>query len=342
MIAVRKLKPAPGMELTTSKVPKIGKDDVLVKVRACSICGSDVHIYNWEPPLSERIKPPRTIGHEVAGDVVEVGENVTSVQVGDFISAESHIICGKCPQCRDGRPHICNNMKILGVDVDGGFAEYMSIPAMNAWKNPEDMKPEIATILEPMGNSVYTVESGDVKDKTVTVFGCGPTGLFAVGLARFFGAKEIIAIDCKKIRLDIAKKMGADIIINKDEVDVVKEIMDATDGLGSDVFLEMSGSPLAIEHGFRSLRGGGHIVALGLPSKPVTLDWSKNIVQKLVNLQGIFGREIFHTWHSMSRIMASGKLDVSPIITHKLKLKEFDKAIEIAKSGMAGKIVMFP
>ncbi len=342
MIAVRKLKPSPGMELTTAKIPKIGKNDVLIKVRACSICGSDVHIYNWEPPLSERIKPPRTIGHEVAGDVVEIGKNVTSVQVGDFVSAESHIACENCLQCRKGRSHICDNMKLLGVDVDGGFAEYVSIPEMNAWKNPKNMPPEIATILEPMGNSVYTVESGDVKGKIVTIFGCGPTGLFAVGLASVAGAAKIIAIDCKKIRLDIAKRMGADLIINKDEVDVIKEVMNATDGLGADVFLEMSGSPVAIEHGFRTLRAGGRVVALGLPSKPVKLDWSKDIVQKLVSLQGIFGREMFDTWHSMSRIMASGKLDVTPIITHKFKLNEFNKAIEIAKSGKTGKIVLFP
>jgi len=342
MIAVRKLKPAPGMELTTSEIPKIGKKDVLIKVKACSICGSDVHIYNWEPPLSERIKPPRTIGHELAGDVVEIGKDVNSVELGDYVSAESHIACEKCPQCRNGKMHICDNMRILGVDVDGGFAEYVSIPEKNAWKNPEDMPPEIATILEPMGNSVYTVESGDVAGKIVTVFGCGPTGLFAIGLARVAKAKKIIAVDCKGIRLDIAKKMGADLVLNKDEVDVVKEIMDATNGLGADVFLEMSGSPMAIEQGFKTLRAGGRVVALGLPSQSIKLDWSKDIVQKLVSIQGIFGREMFDTWHSMSRILASGKLDVTPIITHKFKLKEFNKAIEIAKSGNAGKIVLLP
>jgi threonine 3-dehydrogenase len=342
MIAVRKLKPAPGLDLTTTKIPKIGKNDVLVKVRACSICGSDVHIYSWDSALSQRIKPPRTIGHEVAGDVVEIGKEVTSVQVGDYISAESHIACGCCYQCKNGKPHICETMKILGFDVDGGFAEYVSIPAVNAWKNPKDMPPEIATIEEPMGNSVYTVESGNVKGKVVTVFGCGPTGLFAVGLARYEGAEKIIAIDSKEFRLNIAKKMGADLVINGAEVDVIKEIMDATDGLGADVFLEMSGSPIAIENGFKTLKSGGKVVALGLPKDPIKFDWSNYVVTKLATIQGIFGREMFHTWERMSKILSSKKLDLTPIITHRFKLTEFDKAIEAARSGDAGKVVMFP
>jgi threonine 3-dehydrogenase len=342
MIAVRKMKAAPGLDVTTAKIPKIDKKDVLVKVRACSICGSDVHIYNWEPPLSERVKPPRTLGHEVTGEIVEVGKDVKNVQIGDYVSLESHIACGNCHQCNNGKPHICETMKILGIDIDGGYAEYVSIPAVNAWKISKDMPPEIATVLEPMGNSVYTVVSGDVKGKVVTIFGCGPTGLFAVGLSKALGAKKIIAIDRKKFRLNLAKKMGADLVINGDEENAIKEILDATDGLGADVFLEMSGSIIAIEQGFKSLKAGGRVVALGLPSEPVKLDWSKDIVQKLVSIQGIFGREMFKTWHEMSHILASGKLDISPIITHKFKLKDFDKAIQIAKSGDAGKVVLFP
>jgi threonine 3-dehydrogenase len=342
MIAVRKLKPAPGLEVTTTDIPKIGDKDLLVKVKACSICGSDVHIYNWEHPWSERIMPPRTLGHEFAGEVVKVGKNVNSIKVGDYISAESHIVCEKCVNCRTGKMEICNDVKILGIDTDGAFAEYVCIPEFNAWKNPKNMPPEVATLQEPMGNSVYVVYSGDVTGKTVTIFGCGPTGLFATGLARFAGASKIIAVDRKKFRLDIAKKMGADVTINSEEHDVIETIMNETDGLGADVFLEMAGDPDAIHNGIKSLKAGGKLVALGLPSVPIKLDWSIDVVQKLINIQGIYGRQMFKTWHQMSSILGSGKLDITPIITHKFKLDEFDKAIEAARSGQAGKVVLFP
>lgn len=342
MVAIRKLRPGSGLDLTSIKVPNIGKNDVLIKVKACSVCGTDIHIYNWEHPWSERIITPRTIGHELAGEVIEVGKNVNSVYAGDYVSVESHIVCGECVHCRTGMAHICEKVKILGIDTDGCFAEYVSVPGENVWKNPKNMSPEIATLQEPMGNSVYTVYSGNVSGKSVSIFGCGPLGLFAVGLARVAGAAKIIAVDLIDTRLKIAKEMGADLVIDTREQDVIKEIMDATDGIGADVFLEMSGSPVAIEQGFKTLRSGGNVVALGLPTGPVKLDWSKDVVLKLANIQGISGREMFNTWHMMSRILASGKLDISPIITHKFKLDEFEKAMEIAKSREAGKIILYP
>ncbi len=343
MKAVRKLKSAPGLEYTETDIPKIGDKDVLVKVKACSMCGTDLHIYNWDPPWSEgRVKPPRTLGHEVAGEVVEVGKDVGLVKVGDFISAESHIYCGKCYQCRTGNAHICQNMKLLGVGVDGGFAEYVKLPECVLWKNPKNMPPEVATLQESLGNSVYTVQEGNVMGKTVTVFGCGPTGLFAIGVARATGATKIIAISGTKFHLNLAKKMGADIIINRHEQDVIKVIMDVTDGIGADVFLEMSGSPVAINQGLKSMMQGGKAVLLGLPTKEVSLDISRDVVLKLANIQGIYGRKMFDTWYTTTRLLHSGRLDITPIITHKFKLSEFEKGIKVADSGNAGKVILLP
>ena len=342
MIAVRKLKPARGLDLTTTEIPKIGPNDVLVKVRACSLCGTDVHIYNWDAPWDTRVKPPRTLGHEVCGDIVKIGKNVTSFSVGDYISAESHIYCGKCHLCRIGKQNICQNTKLLGVDVNGAFAEYVSLPECILWKNPKDMPPEIATLQESLGNSVYTVYSGEIVGKNIAIFGPGPTGLFATGLCRVAGATKIMIVGGSKIHLDIAKKMGADVIINRHEEDVIKRILEETDGIGSDVLLEMSGSPVAINQGLKSLRPGGRVTLLGLPKKEVKLDWSKDVVLKEARINGIWGRKLFDTWIIMSRLLASGRLDITPIITHKLRLEEYEKAIELAASGKAGKVVMFP
>lgn len=257
MKAVRKLKPSPGLDLTKIDIPNIGPNDVLVKVKACSLCGTDIHIYNWDHPWDERIKPPRTLGHEVCGDIVEVGEDVSSFSVGDYVSAESHIYCGKCFQCRIGNRNICVNMKLLGVDVDGGFAEYVSLPESILWKNPKDMPPEFATLQESLGNSVYTVFSGEVTGKNVAIFGVGPTGQFAIALCRVAGAAKVMVVGGTKFHLDLAEKMGADVLINRHEEDVVKRILEETDGIGSDVFLEMSGSPIAINQGLKSLRPEG-------------------------------------------------------------------------------------
>jgi threonine 3-dehydrogenase len=342
MMAVRKMKPAPGLEMTEAEIPKIGPNDVLIKVKACSLCGTDVHIYKWDAPWNTRVKPPRTLGHEVCGDIVEIGKNVTSFAVGDYISAESHIADGKCFQCRIGNQHICLNMKLLGVDVDGAFAEYVSLPEANLWKNPKNMPPEVATLQESLGNSVYTVYSGDIVGKTVTVFGLGPTGQFAIGLCRVAGATKIIAIGGTKLHLDVAKKMGADVLINRHEEDVIKRIMEETEGIGADVFLEMSGSPEAVNQGLKSLRRGGRVTLLGLPPEEVKLNWSSDVVLKEAHINGIWGRKMFDTWIITSRLLGSGRLDITPIITHKLKLKDYDKAIELAASRQAGKVVMFP
>ncbi len=343
MKAVRKTKVGPGLELVDIPVPEPQDHEVLVKVKACSMCGTDVHIYNWEHPWSEgRIKPPRTVGHEVCGEVVKTGDDVTLVQKGDLVSAESHIFDGKCIQCRMGNMHICENLKFFGVDVDGFFSEYAAIPETNVWKNPPDMPFEIATLQESIGNSVYTVFSNNVTAKTVAVFGGGPTALFAIGILRAAGATCIISVAGSGLHLDIAQKMGADVVINRHEKDPVKEILALTGGRGADVFLEMSGSGSALNQGLKALRPAGHASILGLSTKDVCIDMSKDFVMKDITVRGIYGRKVWDTWITTSRLLSTGKLDPSPVITHRLRLDEFEKGVEAMKSGESGKVVMKP
>ncbi len=343
MKAVRKMKEGAGLELVTASIPEPGDNEVLVKVKACSLCGTDVHIYDWEHPWSEgRITPPRTMGHEVCGEVVQAGSDVTLVQEGDLVSAESHIFDGKCMQCRMGNMHICSNLKFFGVDVDGFFAEYAVIPETNVWKNPPDMPVEIATLQESIGNSVYTVFSQDVAAKTVAVFGGGPTAQFAVGLLRAAGAASIIVVAGSMLHLDLARKMGADVVINRHESDPVKEIMELTSGQGTDVFLEMSGSGNAFNQGLKTLRPTGRAAVLGLPTKDVCMDMSRDFVMKDITVRGVYGRKIWGTWLTTSRLLSAGKFDPSPVITHRLKLDDFEKGFDAMKKGEAGKVVMFP
>jgi threonine 3-dehydrogenase len=342
MIAIRKIKPAPGLELQEIEIPKPGKDELLIKVEACSMCGTDIHIYNWEPPWSTgRFVPPKTLGHEVCGTVIEKGKAVTNIDIGDSVSAESHIFCSACDQCKRGNAHICENLKFFSIDTDGFFAPYAILPVQNAWKNPKNMKHEIATLQESMGNSVYTVSSQNVKDKIMAVFGCGPTGLFAIGIARSMGAAKIIAVAGTDLHMKIAKKMGADVIINRHNEDPIKTIMDGTDGRGVDVALEMSGAPEALNQALKVVRPVGSVAVLGLPTKDVTIDVSKLIVLKDLTFRGIYGRKIWDTWEITSQLLKSG-LDISPIITHRLKLENFEEGIQAMKSGQCGKVVMRP
>lgn len=343
MKAVRKIKEGSGLELIDIPVPEPKDHEVLVKVKACSMCGTDVHIYNWEHPWSGgRITPPRTIGHEVCGEVIEVGGDVTLVREGDIVSAESHIFDGKCIQCRRGNMHICENLKFFGVDIDGFFAEYAVIPETNVWKNPPDMPVEIATLQESIGNSVYTVFSNDVTAKTVAVFGGGPTALFATGLLKAAGATCIILVAGSDQHLNIAKRMGADIVINRHEKDPVQEIMDLTEGRGTDVFLEMSGSGNAINQGLKALQPTGRASILGLPTKDVSIDMSRDLVMKDITMRGVYGRKIWDTWIITSRFLSTGKFDPTPVITHRIRLDDFEQGFAAMKSGKAGKVVMFP
>lgn len=342
MKALMKKTASPGAALETVEMPKAGPDDVLLKVRATSICGTDLHIYNWDAWAQSAVKPPIVFGHEFTGEVVETGANVKNLRAGDMVSVESHVPCGTCYQCGHGMMHICDNLKILGVDRAGCFAEYVAVPAICAWKNSKSMPREIASIMEPMGNAVHAVSAAKVKGKTVTVFGCGPTGLFACAVAKAHDAAKICAVDINQRRLELARAAGAQVLYDGADSDLVAKIVKESGGFGADVTFEMSGSPKAIVSGLRSLKKGGTFVAFGIPSKPIELDLANDVILKGRTILGIVGRLMFETWEEMQRLLDSGKLDPRPIVTHTYPLAEFEKAFSTIQAGEAGKVVLLP
>jgi threonine 3-dehydrogenase len=340
MKAALKAEAAPGAKVALVDIPCIGSRDVLVQVKAASICGTDMHIYEWDAWAQSRMQVPRIFGHEFAGEVVEVGSEVTSLVPGDFVAAETHITCGQCYQCRTGQAHVCRNVQILGVDRDGAFAEYIAIPEKVAWKTGKEIDHAVASIQEPFGNAVHATFAGDITNKTVAVFGCGPIGLWAVGLCHVSGSSTIFAVEPNHKRLDIAMKMGANYALNPAEVDPVEQILHVTDGLGVDVVLEMSGHPQAIRQSFKSLRFGGRVSLLGIPSRLVEFDLANDIIFKGATVYGISGRLIFETWYRTRRILEAGQLDLKQVITHTLPFDRIHEAMEIMKSGDCGKIVL--
>ena len=343
MKAVIKAKPGPGAELVDMEKPVPGPDQVLVKVLATSICGTDLHIYEWNEWAQARIKNlPQVMGHELCGEVLELGKNVKNVKKGDIISAETHIACGHCYLCHTGNAHICVNGKIFGVDVNGVFAEYAVVPGANAWILDEKIPKDFASVMEPLGNAVHTVLAGEITGNTVLVTGCGPIGVMSVAVSRICGATKIIATELNDYRIQLAKKVGADLVINPKKENVVEKVLKETDGLGIDVVLEMSGNPIAIKQAFESLRPGGRFSILGIPDKPMEIDLGKDIVFKYITVQGINGRLMFSTWHKTSRFLSSGRLDLEPIITHRFRLEEFEKGMELMQSGNCGKILLYP
>ncbi len=342
MKALVKHERAKGAQLQEVDIPKIGDLDVLIKVKATSICGTDLHIYNWDEWSASRVNPPYVFGHEFSGEVVEVGDKVSKVNVGDYVSAETHIVCHQCPQCLTGKFHICENTQIIGVDTNGCFAEYVALPEENMWKNPDTMPTDIASIQEPMGNAVHTVLNGDVAGKNVAIIGCGPIGLMAVGVAKAAGASQVLAFDLNPYRLELAEKMGATTIINSKEMDPVAKAKELTDGHGVDVVCEMSGHPIAMDQGFKMITNGGRVSILSLPVKPVTLDVTNDIVFKGIEVQGIAGRKMFETWQQVSRLLQSNQVDVTPIITHHLPMEDFEKGFQLMNEGKCGKVVLHP
>ncbi len=342
------IKPAsrPGVEMINVDIPQIEPHQVLVKVKATSICGTDVHIYRWDAWSQSRIKPPMIIGHEVCGHVVEVGSQVSQIKVGDFVSTDSHIPCMVCPICRKGQTHICGNLLILGVDTTGVFSEYVALPEVSLWKNDPNLDPAMASIQDPMGNAVYTVLVEPVAGQSVAIFGDGPTGLGAVGVARAGGASAIFHVGKYPARLEIGRRMGADFSLNitAPGADVVKTILEATQGWGVDVVLEMSGSQQAINEGFAVLRKGGRFSAFGIPAEPVHIDLNKAVVFKGARVFGINGRLLWKTWYQMAGLIKGAGLDFSPIITHRLPFDEFEAGFQamMAPDRQAAKVVLFP
>ncbi len=331
-----------GAKLDMVDVPRIGDDDVLIRVRAASICGTDVHIYTWDDWAKNRVNPPYVFGHEFAGDVVKVGDNVRSVKEGDFVSAETHLVCHTCPQCLAGNMHICKNTKIIGVDSAGCFAEFIALPESNIWKNPNDMPYETASVQEPMGNAAHTVLAGEVAGRSLAIIGCGPIGIMAAGIAKAAGASMVAAIDVNVYRLGLAKSMGATHVINSLDEDCVKMVSELTGGNGVDIVCEMSGHPAAINQGFEIVTNGGRVSILSLPVRPVEIDVTNHIVFKGITVQGITGRRMFKTWQQVSSLLASGQVDVAPLITHHFPLEDFKKGFDLMIEGKCGKVILHP
>jgi threonine 3-dehydrogenase len=346
MRALRKVRPGPGAELVEVPVPEPGEGEILVRVHAASVCGTDLHIYDWNEWAAARIRTPMTFGHEVAGHVAAVGPEVHHVQPGAFVAAETHIACGHCSTCRTGRAHICENLRILGVDTDGAFAEYVVIPAQNAWIVGEGIDPDAASIMEPFGNAVHatfgTAGGEDLATNPVAVIGCGPIGLFSVAIARAAGAWKVIAIEPNDERRALASKMGADLLVDPKMEDPVQAVLEATNRTGAEVVLEMSGNASAIDQGTRMLARGGRMSLLGLPDRPVTLDLNDQVIFKEARLQGITGREMFRTWQQTTTLLSTGRVDVTPVITHRLPMERFQEAFETTASGHSAKVIMFP
>jgi threonine 3-dehydrogenase len=342
MLAVVKPESKAGAEIRDVKIPKFGPSEVLVKVKVASVCGTDVHIYNWDPWAQGRIHPPLIPGHEFCGEVAAVGDEVTTVKEGDFVSAEMHVACGKCLQCRTGEAHICQNVKIIGVDANGAFAEYVVIPETNIWKLDPAIPQEYASILDPLGNAVHTVLAGEIAAKTVAVTGCGPIGLFSIAVAKAVGATSVFAIEVNEHRAKIAREMQADYVLNPAKEDVNAIVMEKTGGLGVDVVLEMAGHPDSIRTAFDIVRRGGRISLLGLTSKPISLNFSEDIIFKGITIQGINGRRMYQTWYQMTALLKAGKLNLHAAITDRIAMKDFGKAMERLRTGEASKILVYP
>lgn len=340
MKAIVKTEPGPGAVLREVPEPHIARPDMVkVKVLATSICGTDYHIYSWDRWSAGRVKTPRIMGHEFAGEVVEVGTDVVSLKVGDYVSGESHWVCGHCKQCLLNERHVCANTRILGVDMDGCFAPYVVVPEGSAWKNDRSVPPYLACIQDPLGNAVHATMAGEIAGRTVAVLGCGPIGIFAVAVAKAVGASTVYATDTKPYRLELARQLGANAAIDVTQTDIEAFITDETNGQGVDVVLEMSGAPSAIRQAMRIARRGGRVSLMGIPSQNVELDMAEDMIFKGLTVQCIVGRKLYETWDTMRALLASGRLDVAAAITHHLPFEEYDHGMALMKDGLCGKVV---
>ena len=339
MQAIVKETRAPGLKVTTVPKPSPGPGEVLIAVRHAGVCGTDLHIADWNAWAAGRLRPPLVVGHEFAGEIVAVGGGVAELRTGQLVTAEGHIVCGHCLQCRTGNSHICKNTRIIGVDRDGAFAEYIAMPATNVL--PLDGIPTtVGAVMDPMGNAFHTVLTADIPGSTVFVVGCGPIGCFAVGIARAAGAAKVIASDVNTKRLALAKQMGAHVTIDATRDDVVRAVLAETAGEGADVVCEMSGVPSALHQAFAAVRLGGRVQLLGIPNGQVPVDFANEIIFKGITVYGVIGRKMYDTWNQMRRYLSAGLVDPGPVITHQFPLAKIDEALAAIRSGDAGKIIL--
>ena len=338
MKALVKKRSEPGIWLDEVERPKPGHNDVLIKISKTAICGTDIHIYNWDTWARQTIPVPMHVGHEFVGEIVETGSEVDGYHAGDRVSGEGHITCGYCRNCRAGRRHLCRNSKGVGVDRPGCFAEFLCIPAQNVFKLPDSIGDDIASILDPLGNATHTALSFDLVGEDVLITGAGPIGIMATAIARHAGARHVVITDVNDYRLDLARKMGASVAHNvaNGSLDEVMDTLGMTEGF--DVGLEMSGNPMALRDLLRTMRHGGKVALLGLPPEETAVDWQQ-IIFKGLEIKGIYGREMFETWYKMTSMLQSG-LDISPVITHHFPLSEFQQGFDIMRSGQSGKVIL--
>lgn len=338
MKALSKLKAEPGIWMTDVPKPELGHNDVMIKIRKTAICGTDVHIYNWDEWSQKTIPVPMVVGHEYIGEIVAIGQEVKGFKIGDRVSGEGHITCGHCRNCRGGRTHLCRNTIGVGVNREGCFAEYLVIPAFNAFKIPDNIPDEIAAIFDPFGNAVHTALSFDLVGEDVLLSGAGPIGIMAAAVCRHVGARHVVITDVNDYRLELAKKMGVSRAVNVSRENL-KDVMNEL-GMkeGFDVALEVSGAPAAFQTMLDTMNHGGRIALLGIPPASMATDWSQVIFKGLF-IKGIYGREMFETWYKMATLIQSG-LDLSPIITHQFPIDEFQKGFDIMRSGQSGKVIL--
>lgn len=334
MLAIVKETSSPGVSIKEIPIPQPKEGELLVKTKAVSICGTDIGIYDWNSWAESHINPPIVIGHEIVGEVLEInGDNPRNINIGDLVSSETHIYCGKCFQCEMGNKHICENMELFGIGRDGGFAEYATIPIRTSWKNDSNLPIEVMSSQEPLGNAVHTAQKAEVKGKKVLIVGLGPVGLCAASVCKAYDAEKVYAVDPSEYRRNLGLVMGAD--------EVFEKIPDNLIGR-ADVVLEMSGNENGVKSAFDSVRGGGRIMIFGIPKNDITLNFGKYYIDKELTVMGIFGRRIWETWEQTSELLKSGKVDLTKLITHRFKLNEFEEAMKVMKSGESGKIVLTP
>lgn len=338
MKSLAKLHPEKGIWLTESEKPTVGHNDLLIQIKKTAICGTDMHIYNWDEWSQQTIPVPMVVGHEYVGTVVGIGEEVRGFDLGDRVSGEGHITCGHCRNCRAGRRHLCRNTEGVGVNRPGAFAEYLVIPAFNAFKIPDNISDDLASIFDPFGNAVHTALSFDLVGEDVLITGAGPIGIMAAAVAKHVGARNVVITDINEYRLSLAANMGATRAVNVSKEDLGSVMTELGMTEGFDVGLEMSGVPVAFRDMLDKMNNGGKVAMLGIPPKDVAVDWNQ-VIFKGLTIKGIYGREMFETWYKMASLIQSG-LDLTPIITHQYNVEDFQKGFDIMGSGQSGKVVL--
>ena len=338
MKALVKKEAKPGLWLEEVPEPKIGINDILIRVDRTGICGTDLHIYEWNAWAQQTIRVPLVVGHEFVGEIVEVGSNVADFRPGNVVSAEGHVVCGRCRNCLAGRRHLCKDTRGIGVNRPGAFAEYISVPVTNVWQHKDAIDRDVASIFDPFGNAVHTALSFDVLGEDVLITGAGPIGIMAAAVVKHAGARFVVITDMNEYRLDLARRMGVTVALNVKE----ESIRDVQNRLGMkegfDVGLEMSGNPAAFREMLENMCHGSKIAMLGIPSEPIEINWNTVIINMLT-IKGIYGREMYETWYQMTVMLESG-LDIKPVITHRFHYTEFEKGFEVMHTGQSGKVVL--